>query len=38
METGTKIQILAPVVRNRKGEHVKIFEDAKRSGYVRVRS
>lgn len=37
METGTKIQILAPVVRNRKGEHVKIFEDAKRSGYVRVR-
>ena len=29
METGTKIQILAPVVRNRKGEHVKIFEDAK---------
>ena len=37
METGTKIQILAPVVRNRKGEHIKIFEDAKRSGYVRVR-
>mgnify|MGYP000053940112 FL=1 len=36
METGTKIQILAPVVRNRKGEHVKIFEDAKRSGYVRA--
>ena len=33
----TKIQLLAPVVRNRKGEHVKIFEDAKKSGYVRVR-
>lgn len=37
MEQGTKIQILAPVVRNRKGEHIKIFEDAKKSGYVRVR-
>ena len=33
----TKIQILAPVVRGRKGEHVKVFEDAKKSGYVRVR-
>lgn len=33
---GTKIQILAPVVRGRKGEHVKVFERAKRSGYVRV--
>ena len=32
----TKIQLLAPVVRGRKGEHVKIFEQAKRSGYVRV--
>lgn len=32
-----KIQLLAPVVRGRKGEHVKIFEQAKRSGYVRVR-
>lgn len=32
----TKIQILAPVVRGRKGEHVKLFEQAKRSGYVRV--
>ena len=31
-----KIQLLAPVVRGRKGEHVKIFEQAKRSGYVRV--
>ena len=34
---GTKLMILAPVVRARKGEHVKIFEDARRSGYVRVR-
>lgn len=34
---GTKIQLLAPVVRGRKGEHVKLFEQAKRSGYVRVR-
>lgn len=32
----TKIQILAPVVRGRKGEHVKLFEQAKKSGYVRV--
>ena len=35
---GSRIQILAPVVRARKGEHVKMFEDAKRSGYVRVRA
>lgn len=34
---GTKIQLLAPVVRGRKGEHVKVLERAKRSGYVRVR-
>ncbi len=34
---GTKIQLLAPVVRGRKGEHVKVFDRAKRSGYVRVR-
>ena len=34
---GTKLQLLAPIVRGRKGEHVKIFEQAKRSGYVRVR-
>ena len=33
----TKIQLLAPVVRGRKGEHVKVFEQARRSGYVRVR-
>ncbi len=36
LEQGTKIQLLAPVVRGRKGEHVKVFEQAKRSGYVRV--
>ena len=34
---GTKIQLLAPVVRGRKGEHAKVFERAKKSGYVRVR-
>ena len=34
---GTRIQILAPVVRQRKGEHAKEFESARRSGYVRVR-
>ena len=34
---GTRLQILAPVVRGKKGEHAKVFEDARRSGYVRVR-
>jgi excinuclease ABC subunit A len=34
---GTKIQVMAPVVRSRKGEYVKVFEDARRSGYVRAR-
>ncbi len=34
---GKKIQILAPVVRARKGKHTKILEDAKKSGYVRAR-
>lgn len=34
---GTRIQLLAPVVRGRKGEHAKVFDRAKRSGYVRVR-
>ena len=33
----TKLQLLAPVVRGRKGEHIKLLEDAKKSGYVRVR-
>jgi excinuclease ABC subunit A len=35
---GSRIQILAPVVRGRKGEHKKEFENAKRSGFVRVRA
>ncbi len=34
---GSRIQIMAPVVRGRKGEHAKIFEDARKSGYVRAR-
>lgn len=33
---GTKIQLLAPVVRGKKGEHARVFERAKKSGYVRV--
>ena len=37
MPEGTRIQILAPVVRGRKGEYQKLFGDYKRSGYVRVR-
>ena len=34
---GTKLQILAPVIRSKKGEHVKVLEDARKSGYVRAR-
>ena len=34
---GSRIQVLAPVVRGRKGEHVKEFENARKSGFVRVR-
>ncbi len=37
LETGTKIQVLSPVVKGRKGEHTKELESAKKSGYVRVR-
>ncbi len=37
LDEGTKIQLLAPVVRGRKGEHSKVFERAAKSGYVRVR-
>ncbi len=37
MEAGTRIQLLAPVVRGRKGRHEKVLERARRSGYVRVR-
>ena len=34
---GTKIQILSPVIRGKKGEHQKIIEDAKKSGFIRAR-
>jgi len=34
---GTRIQLLAPVIRGRKGEYVKLFEDIRKGGYVRVR-
>ena len=37
MEEGTRIQLLAPVVRGKKGRHEKVLEQAKRSGFVRVR-
>ena len=37
LSEGTKIQLLAPVVRGRKGEHVKVLERARKGGYVRVR-
>ena len=37
LSEGTRIQIMAPVVRARKGEHLKVFEDARKSGFVRVR-
>ncbi len=37
LPAGTKYQILAPIVRGRKGEHTKVLESAKKSGYVRVR-
>ena len=34
---GTRIQVMAPVIRGKKGEYAKVFEDARKSGYVRVR-
>ena len=34
---GTRIQVMAPLIRGKKGEHAKVFEDARRSGYSRVR-
>ncbi len=37
LEEGTRIQVLAPVIRARKGEYAKVFENARKSGYVRVR-
>ena len=36
LENGTRLQLLAPVVRGRKGEHIKVLESARKSGYVRV--
>jgi len=37
LEEGTRVQLLAPVVRGRKGEHVKLLEEMRKNGYVRVR-
>ncbi|MGE5674953.1 MAG: excinuclease ABC subunit UvrA, partial [Mycobacterium leprae] len=37
MPEGTRIQVMAPLVRGRKGEHEKVFEDIKKGGYVRMR-
>ncbi len=37
-EEGSKIQILSPVIRGKKGEHKKVFEKAKKSGFVRVKA
>lgn len=37
LEEGTRIQLLAPIVRGKKGQHVKVLEQARKSGYVRVR-
>ena len=38
MPEGTRFQVLAPIVRGKKGEHVKLLEDARRSGFARVRA
>ena len=37
MEEGTRFQVLSPVIRGKKGEHLKVFEDARRGGFARVR-
>ena len=37
MEEGTRIQLLAPLVRGRKGEYVRLLDDIRKDGYVRVR-
>ena len=37
LEEGTRVQILSPLVRGKKGEHVKVFEEIRRNGFVRVR-
>ena len=38
LEQGSRIQVLAPVIRGKKGEHKKVFSDAKKSGFVRVKA
>lgn len=37
LEMGTKLQVLAPVIRGKKGEHQKVLEDIKKNGFVRIR-
>ncbi|MDD2573528.1 MAG: excinuclease ABC subunit UvrA [Bacillota bacterium] len=37
LKEGTRIQLLAPIVRDRKGEHIKLLEEMRKSGYVRIR-
>ena len=37
LPAGTKLQLMSPVIRGKKGEHAKVLEDARRSGYVRAR-
>ena len=37
LDEGTRIQVLAPVVRSRKGEYTKLFEDLQKEGFARVR-
>ena len=37
LEIGTRIQVLAPVIRGRKGEYVKLLQDFEKEGFVRVR-
>ena len=37
LPSGTRLQLLSPVIRGKKGEHAKVLEDARRSGYVRAR-
>ena len=37
MPEGTRFQVLSPIIRGKKGEHIKVFEDARRSGFARVR-
>jgi excinuclease ABC subunit A len=38
MDAGTRIQILAPIIKGRKGQHEKVFEDIRKAGFVRVRA